>query len=247
MKKNNIKITPEFVDNFLSPIANVIDRVPFYINDGKISVNCFNSTGDVEFGLSFSMDVDTDIEDTTINLSDLKKFKNLINKATELQYNDDLILCKNTLKYESIKWRWKYHLLDSDLLSVRKIKKDNIDNFKYNVSFIFKPDILNDIVKIKSLHKNNSDKVYLKIGEDSITSCITDFSSSNTDEIGVVVTDKFESDDEIDQAIIKFDIIKILSQHRGVPFKVKISKQACLFQTVWNGVNISYIISQLRK
>lgn len=244
---NYITLTPEFVDNFLSPLANVIDRAPFYIDDGKITVSCFNSTGDVEFGLSFWMDIDTGISDTTINLSDLKKFKNLINRATELDENDKLFLDKNVLKYKSTKWRWKYYLLDAGLLNTRKIKKESLDKFNTTVSFVIKPDTLMDIVKIKALHKNNSDKVYLKIEDDKITACITDLTASNTDEIGVTVTDKFETDDEIDQVIIKFDLIKVLSQHRGVPFKVKISKTACLFQTVWNGVNINYITSQLRK
>jgi hypothetical protein len=245
---NYIKITDEFITTFLSPIANVMDRAPFHIDDGKITVNLMNSNGDVAFGLCFTMDIDTDITDTTINISDLTKFKNLLTKATELDSNDKLELDNNVLKYKSDKWRWKYYLFDGSLLQkTRKLKQEQLDNFNASVSFVIKPEVLMDIVKIKALHKNNSDKVYFKFTDDSISACITDYTSANTDELGVTVSDKFESDGELDQAILKFDLIKILSQHRGVPFKVKISKQAIVFQTIWDGVKISYMSAQLTK
>ena len=83
----------------------------------------------------------------------------------------------------------------------------------------------------------------------AIYACLTDETIMNTDELSVLVTDNYDlcNKDNISNMIIKYDVIKILSQHRGVPFKIKCSETAFLIQTIWNDVTITYITAKLRK
>lgn len=248
MTKNNyIKLTKPFIDNFLSPLSNVVDKAPFLIKDSKITTCCKTPSGEVS--VNFTMDIDTDVDDITINVPDMVKFKNLLDRSTVLDDSDKLMIHKNKVSYKSTKWRFNYHLLDSSLMKNMNLKPDVIENFDSSLTFILKPDVLSDIVKLKTFHKNKVEKVYIKIIDGSIYACLTDETIINTDELSVLVTDKYDLQDEdkLSNMVIKYDLIKILSQHRGVPFKIKCSEQAFLIQTIWNGVTITYITAKLRK
>jgi hypothetical protein len=129
------------------------------------------------------------------------------------------------------------------------LKSDVIDNFDSSLTFNLRPEVLSDIVKLKTFHKNKVEKVYIKLVDGAIYACLTDETIMNTDELSVLVTDNYDlcNKDNISNMIIKYDVIKILSQHRGVPFKIKCSETAFLIQTIWNDVTITYITAKLRK
>jgi len=246
-KTNYIKLSRPFIENFLSPLSNVVDKAPFLIKDSKISTCCKNSSG--EISVNFSMSIDTDIDDVTINVPDMVKFKNLLDRGTVLDDSDELVVHKNKLSYKSAKWRFNYHLLDSGLMKYMNLKSDVIDNFDSSLTFNLRPEVLSDIVKLKTFHKNKVEKVYIKLVDGAIYACLTDETIMNTDELSVLVTDNYDlcNKDNISNMIIKYDVIKILSQHRGVPFKIKCSETAFLIQTIWNDVTITYITAKLRK
>ncbi len=246
-KSNYIKLTKPFIENFLSPLSNVVDKAPFLIKDSKISTCCKNPSGEVS--VNFSMDIETDVDDVTINVPDMVKFKNLLERGTVLADSDRLNIHKNKLSYKSTKWRFNYHLLDSGLMKNMNLKPDIISNFDSSLTFNLKSDVLSDIVKLKTFHKNKVEKVYIKLIDDAIYACLTDETIMNTDELSVFVTDRYNlyDEDKLSNMIIKYDVIKILSQHRGVPFKIKCSEGAFLIQTIWNGVTITYITAKLLK
>ena len=241
-----IKITEPFIKNFLTPLANVVDKAPFFIKDSKISVCCKNPNG--ELTVSFSMPIETNIDNETINIPDIPKFKNLLDRSTILDDSDKLYIKNNKVSYTSSKWRFKYHLLDSSLMKHRELKSNVVDNFQSKLSFILEPQVLNDIVKLKSFHKNKVEKVYFKIDDDKIYACLTDETIASTDELSVLVRDKYQIDGQVlTENVIKFDIIKVLSQHRGVPFKIKCSDRAILVQSKWDDVDIKYLTAKLRQ
>jgi hypothetical protein len=245
MSDSYIKVTESFIKTFLTPLSNVVDKAPFLIKDSTISTCCKSPNG--ELTVSFSTPIDTNVDDKTINIPDIVKFKNLLDRSTILEDNDKLVINNNKLSYTSSKWRFKYHLLDSSLMKFKKLKSDVIDNFQTKLSFILEPQVLIDIVKLKSFHKNKVEKVYFKIIDGKIYACLTDETIASTDELSVMVRDKYELNGETTENVIKFDIIKLLSQHRGVPFKIKCSDHAVLVQTKWDNVDIKYITSKLRQ
>lgn len=242
---NYIELNESFIKNFLSPLSNVVEKAPFLVKDSTITSSCRSSNG--EISAVFSMDIGTNISEERFNVPDLVKFTNLLDKATILEDNSKLIVGKNKLSYKSSKWRFNYHLLSVDLLKYLNLKQSVVDEFNSELTFTLKPEVIRDIVKLKTFHKNKVEKVYLKIIDNSIYACLTDDTIANTDELSVLITDRYDLVGDMSNCIIKFDTIKVLSQHRNAPFKVKCSKNAFLIQTIWNGVTIRYITSKLVK
>lgn len=248
-KSDYIKISREIIDNFLKPLSMVVDKASLVVSDGKLQASCFNQSSQIM--LKYVVDIDTNISERKINIPNLIKLRELLDKATDLECSDSLVVDNNLLKYTSKKWRFKYHLLDDNILmNQQMISDDKIKNYKYDSSFILSFDNIVDIVKSKSLYRDkNVNKVYFSLKDEKLYATITDMTKSNVDDIGVMITDDYTINDDGGKIdfIVYFDLIRILSQHRGVKFKVKVSENSCLIQTIWNGVNINYIIALLRK
>jgi hypothetical protein len=242
-----LKITPQFIQNFLTPLANITDKVSLYIKDGKVTTCGMGGEGMVAY--RYISEIDTNIEDELICISDLVRFKNLLNGSIDFDDNDKLEYVNNMLKYKSSRYKFKYYLMDSDIMGdSMSFSEDSIKNFQEEKSFIIKQEDLKSIIRTKSLHKiADISKVYFKFESDGVKVAITDHSIPNVDEIELFITDKYNGDEMQTPLPVTFDLIKFMAQHRGLPFKIKYSGGKFLILTKTDEVNIAYVTSLLQN
>lgn len=243
---NYLTVTPEFIDFYLKPLSHVLDKAPFKIKNGVVET-CFNSPIGGKLLVKYTMDVDTDIEDY-ICLGDVRKFKDLLTKATVLDEQDKVYLSGNKLKYTSSKWRFTYFLLDKEILVKKEIPDDKFDKFGSVASFTLTPESILNIVRLKTLHKNSSvKKIYFYIENGKLFACLTDETLPNTDELVTIVTEDVDHDGKHDKFVVNVETLQLFSQHKNLSFDIKFSEVAMLAQANWNGVKMNYLTSLLRK
>lgn len=242
-----IKITPEFIQNFLTPLSNITDKVSLYIKDGVISTCGMGGEGMVAY--RYTSEIDTNIDDERICISDLVRFKNLLNGSIDYGDNDKLEYKDNMLRYKSSRYKFKYYLMDNDIMGVgMSFSENSIKSFQEDRSFIIYQEDLKTIIKTKALHKVlDISKVYFKFEKDGVKASITDNSIPNIDEIEIFITDKYVGNETVTPLPVTFDLIKFMAQHKGLPFKVKYSEGKFLIQTKTDTVNIAYVTSLLQN
>lgn len=245
MADQYIKITDTFIQSFLKPLSIAFQKAVLKIEDGKLLFSAFNDNDSI--GFRYKMDIDTNIDEKKICIGNLSKFKNLLEKATDLNDSDEIIISNNCLRYTSTKWRFKHFLLDEDLFKVRNFNEKIIDHYNDKVSFIIPSQSILDIFQLRAFHNSDVDKVYIKKVDDNIYAFVTDYQRTNTDEMGVMITEKYEWDDTIDRILVPFEMFKVLKNHKKIPFKLKSDGNSVLARTVDDGVDIVYIVSQLTK
>lgn len=245
MNEDYIKITNAFIHSFLKPLSVIFDKGALKIDEGVLSFTAFNEGGSI--GFRYKMKIESNVNDKKICIGNISKFKNLLEKTTNLDENDKLIISNNCLKYSASKWRFKHFLLDEDIFKIHTLNEDNIKNYEDKISFVLNAESILDVFQLKSFHTTNVDKVYIKNIDGKLFAFVTDYQKTNTDDMGVLLTEKFEWDDSIDRILIPFEMFKVLKNHKNIPFKLKTDGNSVLARTIDDGVDIVYIISQLVK
>ena len=245
MAEEHITISDTFIQSFLKPLSVIFDKGALKIENGNLLFSAFN--GNDSIGFRYKMEIDSNVDDRTICVGNLSKFKNLLEKATDLEENDKLIISNNCLKYSSSKWRFKHFLLDESLATVRNFNENIIKDYDEKVSFLLNPEAILDVFQLKAFHTSDVDKVYIKNVDGKLFAFVTDYQKTNTDDMGVLLTEKFEWDNTVDRILIPFEMFKVLKNHKKVPFKLKSDGNSVLARTIDDGVDIVYIVSQLVK
>lgn len=240
-----IRVDDKFIKSFLIPIENVADKALLKIKDGRISSSVVAPETSIIFYAE--TDIDTSVNDELmLAIANVRKLRTHLELATDLSDNDELELDGNLLKYKSKKWRFVLHLLDESILlsSSKIISKKAIDEFEHSHSFVIQPDIIKEIVRMKSANKE-AEKVYFRFEDDGIYADLTDHSKPNMDLSGIKITDKYTGDTKQMGCPILFDMIRVLSRYKDIPFKVKYADRGVfMFQSIYNKVSINYIISE---
>jgi hypothetical protein len=243
--KKYIKITDSFQKDFLSPISYVTDKVILKIKDGKMSVS--THTPDSVIIMHTTINIDSNLEEERINIGNIKKLKNHIDNATDLQDSDELIVESNKLRYKSNKWRFSLHLMEDGILPDSRMDVDKIAGFEASTTFDLSYASVREIIKLKSAN-SDAEKVYFKFTDEGVHADVTDYAISNIDESGVKIADSFVGDQNTLGCPVVFELIKLLSQHKGMDFIVKYnSRGAFLFQYATPDVTISYVISEVKN
>lgn len=241
-----LKIDESLIKSVFTPLSFVAEKVVISIKDSKITT-C-TTTPDGMIILHLIKQVETDLDDVNFNIVDVKRLKNLLESATDLEDNDQLVLKGNVLQYKSKKWRFKHHLLDDGILKSMQINSKKIKEFGNKTSFTLTKENLKEIVKLKSLNPT-CEKVYFKFTkDDGVVAVVTDYVITNSDEMSVEVCKDFDGEENSMGCPVYFEMIKILSQNRNVDeYKVKYNGGAFLIQAVSDGVLLSYIVSEIKN
>ena len=114
----NLKNKKDFVTNFLGPVSNLNDMCVLHINDNKVI--CTVAAADSTIVSKAEIEVETDLENTKLNIPDIKKFIRVLDIIPDEKIS--LKINENSLSYNNNGYKFKYHLLDDGI-----IKQPNIN------------------------------------------------------------------------------------------------------------------------
>ena len=237
-----IKNKKDFVSNFLGPVSNLNDACILSIEDNIVS--CTLASADATIVCRSSMEVDTDIPNSTkLNLPDIKKLVRVL----DIIPSDDIELKinENNISYNENGYKFKYHLLDDGIIKQPSLNVEKVKNLNFNTKFTVKEKELNTLFKGSSFATETS-KVYLFEDDNKIFSELGDRSRHNSDNFVCILSENFEGN--IDKPLpVNFDSFRLVSfgGSKEVNFNVntEMGVITCNFQK--GNTQLIYIISAL--
>ena len=243
-KTIKIKNKIAFIKNFLTPISKISDSCILDIKNNNL--NCSTSTPDnsVMFHVNYPIEGVFD-DNEVLNCSDVKKLIKAIDTIDDV----DILftLEENNLTYKDKDIRFKYHLLEDDIIKRTKLSLQKLSDTHFNTSFKMDNDRIRDLIK-GSIFSSDSNKIYIYTNGGCVHAELTDKARKNIDTISLKMSNSFDGD-TIDSVPLCFEIFRIIDTSASKDIFVKINTKLgiVLFEIENNYNKMTYLISSLIK
>jgi hypothetical protein len=234
IKINNKK---DFIQNFLNPISKINDLCSIIIDNNYIY--SFNRTSDSTFTLfSSSSDIEFNDAKRIISFAEIKKFA----KAFEcIPQETDIILNlkSNYIQYESHVNKFKFHLINDEIVRGPNYSLEKLNSLKYNTNFKLSYNYL--ISLIKSSTFITTEKIYIFTQDNKVYGELTDKTKSNVDSYVTIISDSYEGDD-IQPLAFDFNIFRNMIIKKDFDVNVNINTSGIVeFTLDLNNYKLKYI------
>jgi hypothetical protein len=239
-----IKNKVEFVKGFLVPISKISESAVLEIKNNNL--HCLVSTSDNSVIYHSFYKVDGDLkEGQTFNCSDIKKLIKAIDNVKKQDIS--FALENNNLSYKDESIRFKYHLLEDNIIKKPKISLEKLKDTKFNSSFVLTNEKVKELVK-GSIFSSDSNKIYITINEDGVYAELTDKTRHNIDSITFNISNEYDGD-FVDSIVLSFEIFRIIDVSNYPTVNVKINNKLgiVIFELNNNYNKMTYIMSSLTK
>jgi hypothetical protein len=198
-----------FTQKFLTPISRINELCTLTVQ--KNSIYNLNRTADTNFSLySVCSDVETEGIEDNVNLSfaDIKK---LIKVLDCLSVNTlDLVLNKNNVEYNDKGTKFRFHLINDNIVKSPNYNIDKINALQFDVDFKLNTTAHSHLIK-SSTFITDSNKIYISTEDGCVLAELTDKSKNNIDSYSVKISD-FYGGTSIDKPIsFNFDLFRNIS------------------------------------
>lgn len=203
LNKNN------FVQKFLSPISKINDICTLTVEEDKIY--SINRTSDNNFSL-YSVTSDVEIseytEKTNLSFSDVKKFIKILDCLNQEQV--ELDINSNNIEYKSSTVKFKYHLINDNIVKSANFNLDKINNLEFNLFFKFPLLIFNTLMK-SSTFITSSNKIYISTENGNVIGELNDKTKSNIDTYTCKLADVYTGDTLPSGLAFNFELFRNIS------------------------------------
>jgi hypothetical protein len=200
-----IKNKISFLKQFLYPISKISDSAVLEIKSNTLTALVCTSDNSIIFHSSFP--IETEIDSRFLNCPDIKKLiraLDAIKEKGELVFNVE----ENHLAYSDTFIRFKYHLLEDDIIKKPKLSLKKLETMEISSNFNLEYDTIKEVIK-GSVFSSESNKFYLNSDETFVYAELTDRTRNNIDTITIKLSDKFYGN-KIDSMPLNFEIFFIL-------------------------------------
>jgi len=235
----------EFVDKFLTPLSRINNSCSLHLQGDKLTALVATPDASVILNAVWKFE-DSFSEENRLNIPDINKLIKVLDCIRE-----DYVTLKvnsNNISYNEKGIKFKYHLLEDGILSTPAINIEKVRALKYDTSFDIAGQDLQSLIK-SSTFASETDKLYIRTGEGSVYSELTDKNKSNVDSIEIVLSPTF-SGSEIDNPLaLSFEIIRIVSCNRfgNVATKINTNLGVLIFELNNNNIELLYVASGLAE
>ena len=210
-----------FTQKFLTPISRINELCTLTVQ--KNSIYNLNRTADTNFSLySVCSDVETEGIEDNVNLSfaDIKK---LIKVLDCLSVNTlDLVLNKNNVEYNDKGTKFRFHLINDNIVKSPNYNIDKINALQFDVDFKLNTTTHSHLIK-SSTFITDSNKIYISTEDGCVLAELTDKSKNNIDSYSVKISD-FYGGTSIDKPIsFNFDLFRNISDLKTTDAVVRLN------------------------
>lgn len=207
----NLKILNKqnFIQKFLSPISRISDICTLTLEKDKVTN--LNRTPDNTFSLyAVSTDVEFDSDKRNVSFSDIKRFIKLVDTLP----NDTVIELKineNNIEYISKTTKFKYHLINDNIVRGPNFNIDKINALKFNFDFKLNQQIHSGLLK-SSTFITNSNKIYIANDESgNVIGELTDKTKSNIDSYTTILAEGFNGEKITKPLAFDFELFRSIN------------------------------------
>lgn len=232
-----------FVSGVLQPIGKLNDSCVVSLNDSTISSIVCTADAAVILHTTFKLELDLD-SPINLNIPDIKK----LIKVLDCINSDSLVLeiDKNNISYNDNSVKFKYHLLEDNIISVPKINIKKIEELSFPVKFTIEYKTLLELLR-GSTFATESNKLYLYSENSKVFGDLTDRARHNVDSFSLPLADY--AGPELPPLCLNFELIRIISGVRVKQLQCSINPKlgVIVFESNSGPVTTRYIASSLVK
>jgi hypothetical protein len=209
-----------FVQKFLTPISKINELCSLTLENNSISN--LNRTADTNFSLyALTDDVKYEGPKRSISFADIKRFIKVLD-CINSDENIDLTLNENSIEYSSHSTRFKFHLIDDNIVRGPSFSIDKINSLEFDCEFSFNHSSYMSLIK-SSTFIIDSSKIYLHNEGENVIAELTDKTKSNIDTYSTVISNSFKGDQISKPIGFDFDLFKNVSFPRNGEIKIKLN------------------------
>ncbi len=236
----------DLVKKFLDPISRVAEGCILNVEKNDI----FSIIHSTDLGVILYSKLKLlkeNSETIKLNIGDLKKFIKLINCIN--QDNIELIINSNNIEYESSDLKFKYHMLEDNVIQKPKISIDKLNKLEYDSNFTLTNDIISGILKGSSFG-NDTNKIYFYTKDNQVYAELTDQAQQNIDSVTFKISDKYNGTEIKNSLPFKLEILQIISsifKLTNLDTKVNTKQKFLFFEVIQPDFELKYIVQSLIK
>jgi hypothetical protein len=213
----------DFIQKFLVPISRINDLCTLKIHSDSIS--SLIRTPDNNFVLHAiysEIGVDDELVEKNISFADIKRFI----KAFECTEGEDvdLLVNDNNIEYKSTNVKFKFHLINDNLVKSPNFNLDKINSLNYNINSKISLNTILSLIK-SSTFITDSNKIYIKATKDGLYGELSDKTRDNIDSFTTKLSDELEGSVSEDTIILNFDIFRILSALKTQDIDIRLNTE----------------------
>jgi hypothetical protein len=243
--KLKINNKSDFIQKFLIPISRINDLCSLKVESN--SIHTLTRTIDSNFALyAFCEDVEVIdyTSDKSISFADIKKFI----KAFECTEGEtvELILNENNVEYKSPNVKFKFHLINDNMIKPPNYNLEKINSLQYNLAAKITSNTILSYIK-SSTFITDSNKIYIRTEGDSLLGELCDKTRDNIDNFTTKLSDTFVGDHTTNDIILNFDIFRIISALRvnDIDFKMNTEKGFVAFDFQEDKYKLKYVATTM--
>jgi hypothetical protein len=203
LNKNN------FTQKFLIPISRINELCTITVQ--KDNIYNLNRTADTNFSLySVCSEIETEGIEEKVNLSfaDVKKLIKVLDVLDENSL--ELILNKNNIEYNNKGTKFRFHLINDNIVKSPNYNIDKINNLKFDNEFKLTSSTHSHLIK-SSTFITDSNKIYISTENGFVMGELTDKSKNNIDSYSVKISDFYGGDSITKPLSFNFDLFRNIS------------------------------------
>ena len=251
MNESIIPIPKTSLEKLLKPVNRLTESCVLRANNDSIYTLCCSSDNSV---ILYAETKIPPIElNTRLNIISVKKLLTGLDCLGDggdfkITFNTNNIVCKSTDKETNEDTKFKYHLVDDNIIKEAPVNIQKIANLTFDTIFELSLPKIKQIMSAYSF-VNDVNKIYFYTKDDNVYAEIDDKTMQNIDNVSLSVSKSFIGEPMTKPFSIKIEVFKLLSSSK-IPIKVKINNEfnVFVFETQEDdNTTLKYIISALVK
>jgi len=236
----------DILNKIFDPLSSITENCILNITPTNINTTVYSKDIGIYLHIIYNNPINI-TEPIILNIGNINKLTKMINFI-----NDDIIdidINSNNIFFDTDKVKFKYHLLDDNVIIKPKINIESAKNYKYDCEFNIITDKMNSLIKASSIASKNN-KLYFWTKEGKVFAEINDYTQSNIDSISININDSYIGSEIINPIPYKFEIIKVISQLykvANINCKFNFDKQFMLMSINGADYSLTYLIQGMTK
>lgn len=219
-----IKNKTNFIHNFLNPISRINDLCSLTLENN--SIYSLNRTSDSNFMLYASTDdICYEGEKRILSFADIKKFS----KAFECVSQDtdiDLKLNENNIEYSSHLNKFKFHLINDNIVRGPNYNIDKLNSLEYDTEFTLNYNSYLNLIKSSTFI--SSEKIYLNTVDGKMYGELTDKTKSNIDSYTLSISESYNGSALDKPLCFDFNLFRSIAMPKNSESIIRLSNKGII-------------------
>lgn len=234
----------------LKPLSRIVDDCIITITDTTLESIATEASSSIIIYTKYNIvsDIETPCE---LNIKDISKLSSVLNciKGRTI----DMTIESNHIKYKSDDFKFKFHLTEDGVIPKPKLKREKLENIKFQTTTGLKASIFYDILKASSFIKSDDVKLYFYTQDNDdgrgVYCDITNKNIMNSDNITIKLSDSYDGDDVHKELVCDIEYIRKMNIQKdsSIFLYFNSEKGFTIFDLIDEGGRIRYILPTLSK